>query len=64
MTKEEFLKTLKNPKKKLLAQMIFNGVPDEEIIPLYGKIRLLEMRSIIYHALNGTVKVCITCGIT
>lgn len=64
MTQEEFIKTLNNPKKKILAQMIFDGVPDEEIISSYGKIRLLEMKSIIHHALNGTVKVCLTCGIT
>ena len=58
-----FIKSQVHPKKKLLAQMIFDNVPEDEIIDQFGKARLQEMQSIIHYARLGTAKVCKTCGI-
>lgn len=58
--KKKVIKTINHPNRQIIAEKIFDGVSEEELISEYGSVKVAEIKRII-SASKGKPWVCTHC---
>ena len=59
--KKKVIKTINHPNRQVIAEKIFDGISESELIAEYGNVKVAEIKRII-SACKGKPWVCTHCG--
>ena len=59
--KKKVIKTINHPNRQVIAEKIFDGVSESELVAEFGSVKVAEIKRII-SACKGKPWVCTHCG--
>lgn len=59
--KKKVIKTINHPNRQVIAEKIFDGISESELIAEYGNVKVAEIKRVI-SACKGKPWVCTHCG--
>ena len=59
--KEKVFKKINHPNRQIIAEKIFDGVSESELIAEYGNVKVAEIKRVI-SACKGNPWICTHCG--